>query len=153
VEHRPYVGAIVAELSIEDLEDVYATRSAIEAMLAREVTLRAGPQDRVAIEQLLEGGGAGGNEFVDLDRRFHLGLYELTGFRTALSFLDRLLDRSERYARVYAQHETGLRRSVTEHRQIFEAFAAGDAVEAERLTAEHISWGVSTRSKSEEGHW
>jgi DNA-binding GntR family transcriptional regulator len=146
VEQRPYAGAVVAPLSRDHLEDVYATRQAVEGVLARQAALRGGEEAFAAATELLERqtsvvSGQADIDFVDLDRSFHLAIYQASGFRTALEIVNRLLDLSERYARVYARHAHGPQRSINEHQRILQACIAGRPDEARRLTERHIEQG------------
>lgn len=155
VEHRPYQGVVVTALSIADLDDVYATRRAVEGMLAAESSARAQPAAFDDVEQLLEqqaqalqAGDSDELDFVELDRVFHTRLYGLTAFRNALEILDRLLDLSQRYAQVYAREPRGRQQSIDEHRRILEACRLGDAETARRLTEQHIERGRRSLSET-----
>jgi DNA-binding GntR family transcriptional regulator len=146
VEQRPYAGAVVAPLSRDHLEDIYATRQAVEGVLARKAAQRGGEDAFAAAAELLERqasvlSGRADLDFVDLDRGFHLAIYQASGYRTALETVNRLLDLSERYARVYARHAHGPQRSIDEHQSILLACKAGRADEARRLTERHIEHG------------
>jgi GntR family transcriptional repressor for pyruvate dehydrogenase complex len=148
-------------LSLEALVEIYATREAIEGMLASEAARQRPGTPPREIEELLamqKTEVLRGEDFVELDRRFHRAIYATTGFQIAIDVLERLLDQSERYARMYAQQPSERRRSFAEHRQILEAVRAGEADRARELTSRHIDRGrgmltqfVSERLNREQG--
>lgn len=147
VEHRPYQGVVVTALSVAHLNDVYATRRAVEGMLAAEAASRVEDSSLAEAEQVLEQQiratemGSAEVDFVELDRGFHTSLYRLSAFRNALEIVNRLLDLSERYARMYAKQAASRQRSIEEHMRILDAIGAGNAELARELTEQHIERG------------
>ncbi len=131
-------GARVSSLSLEDMNDIYETRVALE----RHALLRAAPrldQDRLSrAGQELEAMAAaleaedGGLALVH-HRLFHFALYEPGASPWTMHLIDQLWRSAERYLRL----APGLRSSggefVAEHIRVLEAIGAGDPARAADL--------------------
>lgn len=147
IESRPHQGAIVAPLSLEDAEDIYASRRALEGMLA-EVGATRCDSSRIARmrefflaqeKALTEGDVA---TFVGLDRRFHMELYGASGYARSLEVLERLRDLSDRYVRLYLTNRERAERSLNEHEEILSVCEVGNPEEVKRVTQRHVSGGL-----------
>lgn len=149
IERQPHHTAVVTRLSESDIKDVYGARSVLEGLLA-EMGARA-LDDRLlasltetsaemaaAVEQ---GNGA---QFVALDRRFHLLLYEASGYPRTIEILEQLRSASERYVHFYASDTPGAARSLVEHEAILAACRDQQPRVVRQLTEKHL-----TRSAAE----
>lgn len=135
-------GARVSSLSLTECEEIYLVRERVEPLLLR---LSAPGLDAAALDRLAglaEAMAASDDqeEFLALDRAFHLGTYAAADTVVLADLVTRLWNRTQSYRRVY----TGLmdepaRQSVhNEHRMIVAAIRDGDLDSAESLLAGHI---------------
>ncbi len=156
VEHIPYRGVRVVELSVADVEDLYACRSFIEGMAARFAA------ERVSDDDVAELGALAARmarckmpaelpEYRELNRRFHSVIFAASG----RSFLVRTL------AQLWAAFPTMLwsnvprvatdsvpardEPDVEEHAAIVEALSAHDPDSAERAVRRHIEAAGAAR--------
>jgi len=145
---RPHVGATVATLSLEHAEDVYAGRCALEPMLTQVAVPRL--TDEVVRElrefcseqeRALDDGKR--ELFLSLDRRFHRRLYEISGYETSATLVERLRDLSDRYVAAFQGDAERSRRTLQEHREIVSVCAAREVAAAGRLVKEHIQHGIA----------
>ena len=149
VEHVPYRGVRVVSLSVEDVEDLYSCREAIEGMAARYAaasisaaqvkeleSLRIRMADCIVPSEL--------KEYRDLNRQFHSIIFKASG----RSFLVRTL------AQLWAAFPTMLwsniprvavaslperdEPDIVEHAEIVAALAAHDGKRAEAAVQAHI---------------
>ena len=143
VESTPRRGAVVSALSEEDIEEIYAMRSALEGVCARHGAERATDDDIVELDQLVakleQALQANDLEtFMRIDREFHDRIYVISGRERIRRSVGELLARSQRYAAHSYRHWGPLDRALEEHRTILEAVRARDGVLAQRLTRRHL---------------
>ena len=143
VESEPRRGAYVSALSIEDIEEVYAMRAALEGICARRATELATRSDMADLQTLYDALEMASRDddvdaFIAADRAFHDHLYGLSDRVRTMRTLAVLHTRSRRYV-PYAYRDWGpLDVALAEHRLILDAVKAGDALEVRRLTHEHL---------------
>jgi DNA-binding GntR family transcriptional regulator len=149
VEIVPRRGAVVTELSVEDAEETYAVRVALEALAARRAAEKLTDEDvaelREAFAQLTAAQRSGDlGAFIEADHIFHSRLYQASGRERLIRNISELVDRSRRYAPYAYRSWQPLDAALAAHRPLFEAILARDAALVERLTSEHMS-AASTR--------
>jgi DNA-binding GntR family transcriptional regulator len=144
VDLTPRRGAVVTELSIEDAEETYAVRVALEALAARHATARLTDKDldeiREAFARMSEAQRADDlHAFIEADHVFHHRLYEASQRDRLIRNISELVDRSRRYAPYAYRAWQPLDVGIAAHRPILEAIEARDPALVERLTREHMS--------------
>ncbi len=153
VESKPYAGSTVAKIPVDDAEDLFLVREALEAATARRAARRAAAQfaadapsvdwwrARKALADVLDGGDAavvnGQLDLLpELNIRFHLGVAELSGSASLTALLRQIAGKIEW---LYATDvNTRGKESWAEHRGIMAAIDAGNAAEAEALMSTHV---------------
>jgi DNA-binding GntR family transcriptional regulator len=135
-------GAWVAELSPDDCDELYRIRERIEPLLLG-YSAAALPQD--AIDRLAELADAmeattDVEEFLRLDREFHLGSYAQADTAVLGDLVLRLWNRTQHYRRAFTRvfFSSGDRSAHYDHHLLVAAFRRGDTDEAERILAAHI---------------
>jgi len=157
VESKPYAGSTVSAIPVEDADDLFAVREALESATARRAAKRAAAQfsagapeaawwtTRKAIAAILDEGDAAIEEerpdlLPELNIRFHLAVAELWGSSSLAALLRQIAGKIEW---LYASdvHSRG-KASWNEHRAIMAAIDAGDVSSAEARMGEHVhgSW-------------
>lgn len=140
----PRHGAVVAELSVDDIEEVYAVREALEGLAARHATPRVTPEDLVAIQEQfkrMELAKRTGDlrAFIEADHDFHMRLYVVSGRESLIRSISELTTRSRRYSPYGYASWQPLERALGAHEPIMEAIAAGDAALVEQRTRQHMA--------------
>lgn len=135
-------GAWVAQLSLEECEEVYQLRERVEPLLVRmsipHLDAAAIARLRELFEAIRETDSI--EEFLRLDRDFHNLTY--SGARTGVlgDLVSRLWNSTQHYRRAFSQifgvHEN--RAVHLEHELLVLAIERGDADEAERIVNAHI---------------
>lgn len=142
VERRPHRGAMVAPVSVEDLEETYAIRVELETMAVRMAAERMTTERARRLEQLLdeyaqafEGRDPRARE---LHRELHMAVYGGSESKWLLRLIPMLWDNSERYQRlslpVRDRSET-----VEEHRAIIASCSKGDPDATASALHEHLT--------------
>jgi len=128
---RPHRSAVVAEISVADMDELYHAREKLERMAAYESWDRLDDAARARIAALEEQ-VRGTDPLVDLDgfmqlnRAFHFALYEPGGNRYILRAVTALYDLSERYQRLALQRPARARQSGADHAAIVSALMGND---------------------------
>ena len=140
---EPHRGASVARLSVEDVEELYALRGALEGLAARLAAPRLTVADQNALSKLfarMERDEAQGdlNGFVRDDRAFHIRLYEAAGRPRLVEHIQDLQSSSARALPLVFRAWQPLRVALDDHRPILAAINAGDSALVESRTREHL---------------
>lgn len=154
VESKPYAGSTVAAIPVDEADDLFAVREALEAAIAARAARRAAaqfsaghPDDgwwsiRKEIAQIL----AEGDEAVAADRqeqlpelniRFHLAIAELSS-STSLAALFSQIARKIEWLYASDVKSRG-KHSWSEHWDIMAAIDAGNSTDAGELMSKHVN--------------
>lgn len=140
VENRRYKGAVVAVISVEEIDEIFDLRAVIESDAIRRavplMTSQALTDARSYLHAFAEASEP--EQWTALNRRFHCSLYEGAQSPNYLKAINGLLDRLDRYLRAQLSLTEGMERASREHQAILEACEAGDAERAALLTYDHV---------------
>ncbi len=135
-------GAWVSRLSLVECEEVYQTRERVEPLLLRYAMPLIDAEHLTRLERLAlqMQQTSGVEEFLALDREFHLGSYEPAQTTVLGDLVNRLWDTTQSYRRAFTRllDDHATRVMHDEHHMLVEAIRAQDADDAERILAGHI---------------
>jgi len=136
-------GFQVRPLSAQEVAEVFHLRLSIEPAAVAEGARQANAPDRDYARDALArlNQALAGNELSrsgDLNCAFHLALIVPRLYPMTNDVLFRLHTVSQRYVRLHLQDRGRTRRANKQHTELYNAWAAGKAKEAERLTRTHI---------------
>jgi DNA-binding GntR family transcriptional regulator len=137
----PQRGAFVADLSVEDIEEIYLLRCLLEPVAARLAVANLTPElvERlVTIVEEMETSEDDQPRWMDLDRSFHLTLYAASGRPRLYRTITQLRANSERYTAIYIRSPQYLPGARTRHRELLDAYLLADAALAEQRTYQHL---------------
>jgi DNA-binding GntR family transcriptional regulator len=135
-------GAWVSRLTLEECVEIYQTRERIEPLLLR-YAIPHYPEDRIdelsALASRMETTGDI-EEFLLLDREFHLLSYEGSGTSLIGDLVHRLWNSTQHYRRAYTTSLDDDRRRIVhdEHHLLTTTLRDGDAHGAEQVLEAHI---------------
>lgn len=135
-------GAWVSRLSLSECDEVYQTRERVEPLLLRYAIPAIDTEHLDRLDQLAEQMQHTDNveEFLRLDREFHLGSYEQAETTVLGDLVNRLWNTTQHYRRAFTllldEHAT--RVVHDEHHMLASAIRLGDADDAERILGGHI---------------
>jgi DNA-binding GntR family transcriptional regulator len=144
VENIPHRGARVAELSIQDLREVYEARLALEPLAIRHAAQNFSKDDASDARAKLETLEAAYTEGGDDDRiweahtAFHFALYTPADSRWLERLITPLWESSERYRRATPATRS-LRERRSEHRKMLATCVAGDVDGAGIVLHNHLA--------------
>jgi DNA-binding GntR family transcriptional regulator len=138
VTYIPRRGYFVTTLQVEDLEEIYALRSVLEARAARQAieSLDEHALERIqlAARECVDAVDTGDvSAELAANRRFHFAILESPGHPHTMRLIRLLWESTESYRALYYNSPTERRRSIEAHDRIIQAVRARDA---ERLVAE-----------------
>ena len=142
---EPRRGTSVARLSIDDIEELYAVRAALEGLAAKHGARAIGARDikqmRIEFNAMTKASQAGDTgTFLARDRRFHALLYAASGRAGLVARIDELLESGRRIVDPYVYRPWYPLKVASEaHRPILEAVERHDAVLVEQLIRDNIA--------------
>lgn len=139
---RPGLGAVVAELQVSEVQELYGLRLQLEPHLAAPIAYHVRRRDTEDLTALVGAMGALGQdqseEWSGLNYRFHRRLYELSEQKHAVRLVVQVLNLVEPYARVHA-HVLGSRpREQQEQAAMIDTLRDGDVTRLEGLLRQSI---------------
>ena len=137
-------GILVWGVTEKDICDIFSIRQRIEGMAAAAAAAR---KDAPEAKELLEAlelqeyyvGRHDADRIKFMDSRFHELVYRMSGSVTLYDVLLPLHKKVQKYRKASVQNESRAESSLHEHRQIYEAICAGDAVAAEQAMTAHVN--------------
>jgi DNA-binding GntR family transcriptional regulator len=141
---RPRRGFVVASLDVDEVQEIFELRMALEEHAGFVATKTRTTEDVRAVKEILDtleaielDDPASIARWASLNRMFHYRLFESSKRKHVCNVTNMLRDKVERYVRVEVSMTGHLDRAQAEHRRIFKAFADGDAARVGRLSREH----------------
>lgn len=144
IELVPNKGAVVIGVTADDLMDIYAIRMRLEGLASAQAAKKISNEDKKILCEAVElsefyVGKRDPERLKELDSQFHNTIYRASGNRLLYKTLSELHRSIRGYRKLSLTVTDRLKASVTEHRAIYEAIAAGDAEAADRLTSGHVA--------------
>ena len=138
-----HVGARVARLDFDELDEAYLIRERLESLAISRSAPHLTNRQLKALEGLLSEMDASAEAkdlslWVDLDRRFHLATYQAANLPRLLTMIEGLWNATQQYRRAYTGLPERLSIAAAEHRLIMQALQRHDAEAAEQLSLMHI---------------
>lgn len=143
-------GAIVSTLTPEEIEEVYAVRSALEGLSVRLASRTMLPRDHVRLEHIQArlDEAAESERFDDLtvlDLHFHNVILRSTRNKTLIGFMEQIHDSLRRVDTSTLAYPGRAAEAMHEHRLILSALKAGNARQAEQIARKHIESALDVR--------
>lgn len=143
VESAANKGAVVVGITKDDLIDIYRIRMRLEglaSLLAAEKISHEGLKNLSDFVELSEFyiKKQDAEKLKELDSEFHETIYRETGNRLLCKTLSELHRKIKTYRKLSLSVPGRLEKSVTEHREIYEAIASKNGELADKLTSLHI---------------
>lgn len=133
--------AVVTQLSVSDLQELYELREAVEPLASRLATPNVGRAELLRMEECLHR-----MERVDdapawlsANAEFHAQVYEQSRRPRMIRMIATLRNQTDRYMRVHLADLGETDHLLDEHRLIYEAAGRRDPGAVERLTLHHLA--------------
>lgn len=139
----PHKGAVVAGLSMDEIDDVFDLRATLEKRLIEDSIPRLTAADFAPInracaefEVVVAAGEIARTGEINAD--LHLALYAAARRPKTLSIVAGLLRTSERYTRLQLASSKGMEKAASEHRELVALARERDVAGASKLLVAHI---------------
>ena len=152
IRFDPHRGAVVEEMSSEELNEVYTIRKVLEPLALSQALpiLTDGQIDLLGRLHKKMQDEPNGAEWVDFNRNFHMMIYESAGPRLS-NIIRGLLDASVMYIGASLKEVPDLREEANhDHAEILEALARRDLAAATAAVLHHLD--LSMRALAERSH-
>lgn len=140
----PNRGVVVAQLTVEDLEEIYEVREVLEGLASRNAAIRATPEIIGQLESLVERmretiAPGDENTFSDLDMEFHATIAGASGNSRLKNLLAgmRTANAVAHFRPDFRPHNPRTARSLEEHAELLAAIRDRDPETADRLARAH----------------
>jgi len=138
----PHRGAVVSELSEDEIVEIYHMRAVLDGLATRLATSKLTNADHDRLNSLLDAmtDAAQKNDLeklLQINREFHMVIWKAANAPRLQEMLENLYDTSQRFRNLSLLLPGRLDQIGQEHRVIAEALARGDADAAERFANEH----------------
>lgn len=146
VESRSHSGFRVAQISLEEFEEVWTARVGLEWWLTRRAVEQTAEHDVLILDDLLEQlvraaeSRATWNSYVERSWEYRRALYACANRPRMLAALDIAYIRSARYSRMMLADTEQVILAAERMQQVHEAVRAGDAISAQELIREGMEW-------------
>lgn len=135
-------GIYVADVNVDDLQQLSEMRLSLESLSARLAAQRVEPDDLVVLKALRKEQEAmtpeENRDLFDLDHKFHQAVAKAAHNRYLFQTLERLFGLSRRLWYLVLPHLESLSSSVEMHVALVGAIESGDAEGAEEIMYEHV---------------
>lgn len=139
-------GATVLVPTVEDLNEHYEIRAALESLAVEHAAMRFQPSDGPRLRALLAEMQAcdDPDRYVELNHNFHMAVYALSGRRRLVEMIEELRMATQAYIRLGSEEVAPAGHSEQEHDDIIAALEANDPALATLVTRQHLQGTVSS---------
>ena len=143
VENIPRRMVIVREITLKDIEDIYAFQSVLEGLAASLAVQRCADKDVELLTRLVHRmeecvPRKDAEGYSEADVEFHAAFLRLSGNPRLIQMVENARDHIARFRFIMLRHPGRLDESIEEHRRIIAAFRARDADAANWEVKNHI---------------
>lgn len=139
-------GVFVREISLEDVLHVYDVRAGLARVSGRLAALRATEEDIAELQKLWEDmeearKGRSFDRYYDINREFHARVVEMTGNPRLIDYHEQTEREVFLFLRRGVSGPARIDISNRQHKELLDAIAAGDELEAARAFERHVVAG------------
>jgi DNA-binding GntR family transcriptional regulator len=147
VVYHPHRGYFVAELSVDDLLEVYRLRTILEAEAIRHAVPTLSDDDVATLAELRDEIDLAANDgdviaMTSANRRFHFAIFDAGGLPRLSRLLRQLWDATDAYRALYYSSADNRSRVAGEHEGMLDALRARDTERLVVLQDEHREHSV-----------
>lgn len=140
VKVYPHRGAVVAELSLEEIEEIYFLRGVLEGTAVRLAASKIDNERIAALQVILDKANKTTDldQWLELNRDFHDTIYEAINRPRLLSIIQSLRNIAIPYTRRYVAFPEHMEATQVGHQRILDALIQRDGAQAQKETQNHL---------------
>ena len=138
---KPHCGAVVFDISEEQLTEIYEIRILLEQYCAEKACRLATDEQIDNVERLslgMQEYPSNSRQFMEADRIFHRGFCSISGCTSSIEILETLWTRCDAFKAIYYSLDGKARDTLNEHAKIVQALRARDADAMKRAISDHL---------------
>jgi DNA-binding GntR family transcriptional regulator len=141
VEMTAHRGAVVAELTPEEIEEIYLIRGVLEGIAARLAASRMTPELVDNLRAVLKkmGETEDADEWMEFNNQFHSLIYQTANRPRLLALIENLRNTTRPYSREFVGTEEHRQVARAHHARILAACETRDGQQAQNLIQEHMN--------------
>jgi DNA-binding GntR family transcriptional regulator len=144
----PYRGALVADLTVEEIEEIYFVRAAIEKVAAQLVTRNIRPAEIQSLKRLSREVERHlrqkTDEMIKRDSEFHRAIFRTCRNQYLYNMIDFLRTKSHIVGYNAWSLPDRIEQTIQEHRQIIGAIEARNTSQLEKLIVKHLTYSKNS---------
>lgn len=148
IRTMPYRGAMVADLTVEEIEEIYFVRAVMEKMAARLMVENIRPAEIRGLKKLLreveEHLRGRSHQMIEKDSQFHRAIYQTSRNQCLCDIIDWLRTKSYIVGYNAWSLPQRIQQSILEHRQIIQAVEDRDRSKLEKLIVKHLTFSKNS---------
>jgi len=148
VRTAPYRGAMVADLTVGEIEEIYFVRATIEKAAARLVIQNIQPGEirnlKKTVKETEEHLRKKTDQMIAKDGEFHRAIFRTCRNQVLYDLIDLLRTKAHIVAYNAWSRPERIEQSIMEHRQIIAAIARKDRPELEKLIVKHLTYSKNS---------
>jgi len=148
VRIAPHRGARVADLSVQEIEEIYFVRAEVEKIAARLLVKNIQPAEIESLKKLAIEVGTHlrrkTEQMIEKDGEFHRAVYQTCRNQHLCDLIDHLKTKAYIVGYNAWSMPRRIEESIREHREIVEAIAKRDAPKLERLIVNHLTFSKNS---------
>lgn len=138
---KPHCGAVVFQMSRENLTEIYEIRILMEQYCAARSCIKASEEDINALESIslrMLSYPDTTKEFMQLDRQFHYRLCTPSGCNNTIEILEGLWNKCDSFKSIYYSLEGRINDTLAEHTRIVQCLKKRDIDGIKGAIADHL---------------
>jgi len=148
VRTAPYRGAMVADLTVEEVEELYFVRIAVEKIAARLVWKNVRPEEVQGLKKLLKEVERHlqrkTDQMIKMDSEFHRAIFQTGRNQYLCALIDLLRTKSHLVGYNVWSNPARIEQSILEHREILQAIEERDRAKLEKLIRKHLTFSKNS---------
>jgi DNA-binding GntR family transcriptional regulator len=144
IETRPNRGTFVAQISEQDIDEIYSLRSLLETYAVQLVAERSTPQEVEVLQAIVDRMNEATvaremRRAADIDLELHNTIWEISGHQRLCQFLSSIRSQIRMFFTVNTNlYESLVASAVSDHQEIVKAIRAHDGAAAAELMKGHL---------------
>jgi len=148
VRIAPHRGARVADLSVQEIEEIYFVRAEVEKIAARLLVKNIQPAEIESLKKLAIEVGTHlrrkTEQMIEKDGEFHRAVYQTCRNQHLCDLIDHLKTKAYIVGYNAWSMPRRIEESIREHQEIVEAITEKDAPKLERLIVKHLAFSKNS---------
>lgn len=138
---KPHCGAVIFQLSRENLNEIYDIRILMEQYCAAQTCIKASDEEIHSIEAIslrMPKFSKSSKEFMQLDRQFHSLICTISGCTNTVEILEGLWNKCDSFKSIYYSLEGRANDTLMEHARIVQGLRNRDVAATKEAIRAHL---------------